>query len=221
MNIKRKLSLQVIAGFMASLLFVTAVNLFNQNLLMQLSLSVRMVLMPLIYWSIAVIPLLIMILTGDKPSDYGFIRKNIFRQIIVGGVIGIVMSLFLTLLPILFGKGEWVDNGHHYQYLWQFIFAFFYFIFAVGLVEEFIFRGFVYCKVNLITGSKMASLLVSSLLFGLFHFFGGNLLQMLMTAVIGVIFCLCREKIKNCTLLSLMIAHGVYDAMITVWTSIL
>ena len=42
-----------------------------------------------------------------------------------------------------------------------------------------------------------------------------------MTAGIGALFCLCRIKIKNCSTLSLVIAHGVYDAMITVWANVL
>jgi uncharacterized membrane protein YjjP (DUF1212 family) len=37
-------------------------------------------------------------------------------------------------------------------------------------------------------------------------------------AFIGALFCLFRLKIKNCSLLSLIIAHGIYDALIVVWT---
>lgn len=42
-----------------------------------------------------------------------------------------------------------------------------------------------------------------------------------MTAILGLIFCVFREKIKGCTLLLLITAHGVYDAMIVLWVSIL
>jgi hypothetical protein len=51
--------------------------------------------------------------------------------------------------------------------------------------------------------------------------FNGNLFQVFMTAGIGALFCFCRLKIKNCSTLSLVIAHGVYDAMITVWANAL
>ncbi|HOA32639.1 MAG TPA: CPBP family glutamic-type intramembrane protease, partial [Clostridia bacterium] len=61
----------------------------------------------------------------------------------------------------------------------------------------------------------------SSLLFGLFHIFNGNIVQVIMTSFLGVLFCLFREKIKGCTLLSLIIAHGSYNAMIVLWVSVL
>ncbi len=44
-----------------------------------------------------------------------------------------------------------------------------------------------------------------------------NPLQMLFTAFLGVIFCLCKRYLKHCSTLSLIIAHGVYDALITVF----
>ena len=41
-----------------------------------------------------------------------------------------------------------------------------------------------------------------------------------MMMLLGVVLCLCRLKIRHCTLLSLVIAHGVYDALISVFASI-
>lgn len=49
---------------------------------------------------------------------------------------------------------------------------------------------------------------------------GGNIVQIISTGILGAIFCICRVKIKNCTLLSVIIAHGVYDALITVWLNV-
>ena len=53
------------------------------------------------------------------------------------------------------------------------------------------------------------------------HIFSGNIMQLALTTVIGALFCFFRLKIKNCTTLSLIICHGVYDAMISVWASTL
>ncbi len=153
--------------------------------------------------------------------EYGFCKDKIQSQVIVGIFIGIAMSVVLTLIPHLFGFGEFVDNGNRYKYLWQFIYEFFYCIFAVGFVEEFVFRGFVYKKIKLISKKDMIAIIGSSVLFGTFHLFNGSIIQMLMTTGIGVFFCLCRLKIKNCSTLSLIIGHGVYDALITVWASAL
>lgn len=91
----------------------------------------------------------------------------------------------------------------------------------MGFAEEFIFRGFVYEKIKSISQKDMIAIIGSSVLFGVFHLFSGNILQMIMTACIGVIFCFCRLKVKNCSTLSLIIGHGVYDALITVWASAL
>ena len=95
------------------------------------------------------------------------------------------------------------------------------FIFAVGFAEEFVFRGYIYKKILNISGKETAAVIVSSVLFGLFHIFRGSIVQVITTAFIGAFFCLCRAKIKGCTIVSLIIAHGIYDALITVWTAVL
>lgn len=211
----------LIAGFLGAMLGLCGVVAFNQFVLMWLPLGLRMVSMVFIYWSIALIPIIVMLVNKDKLVDYGFsIDKKKF-QVIAGILIGVAMSFILTLIPHLFGLGEYVDNGKRYQYLWQFIYEFFYCIVAVGFVEEFVFRGFVYEKIKSISQKDMTAMIGSSVLFGVFHLFSGNIVQMIMTACIGAFFCFCRSKVKNCSTLSLMIGHGVYDALITVWASAL
>ena len=117
--------------------------------------------------------------------------------------------------------GDYVDNGHRYSSLWQFVFEFAYCIFAVAFAEEFVFRGFIFKRILEIGGRESVAVIGSSVLFGIFHLFGENVLQMFMTAVLGVLFCLFRSKIRSCSLLSLILAHGIYDALITVWSSVL
>ena len=162
-----------------------------------------------------------MIVNKDKFVDYGFCKSKIGLQIFVGVLVGIAMSFILTLIPHLAGFGEFVDSGKRYKYLWQFIYEFFYCIFAIAFVEEFVFRGFLYEKIKRIGQKDMIAIIGSSVLFGIFHLFSGNIVQMFMTACIGVFFCFCRLKVKNCSTLSLIIGHGIYDALITVWASTL
>ncbi len=218
---KKKEWICLIVGFLGAMLGLYGVVAFNQFVLMSLPLGLRMVSMLLIYWLIALIPIIVMLVNKDKLVDYGFSKDKKKFQIIVGILIGVAMSFILTLIPHLFGFGEYVDSGKRYKYLWQFIYEFFYCIFAVGFVEEFIFRGFVYKKIKSISQKDMIAIVVSSVLFGVFHLFSGNIIQMIMTACIGTFFCFCRLKVKNCSTLSLIIGHGVYDALITVWASIL
>ena len=218
---KKKECICLIVGFFGAILGLYGVVSFNQFVLMSLPLGLRMISMIFVYWLIALIPIIVVFVNKDKLVDYGFSKDKMKFQIIVGVFIGIAMSVILTLIPHLFGFGEYVDSGKRYQFLWQFIYEFFYCIFAVGFVEEFVFRGFVYKKIKDISQKDMIAIIASSMLFGLFHLFSGNIIQMLMTACIGVFFCFCRLKVKNCSTLSLIIAHGVYDALITVLASVL
>lgn len=216
MTDRKKTILHLIIGTAGAYACLLAVNLLNQIIVASCSIGWRMVLMIAAYWLIAVIPLILMISAKNKPADYGFSKEKIGLQIVLGIIIGLCMSFVLTLIPIFAGKGDWVDNGHNYTKLWQFIYDFVYFITAVGFTEEFVFRGFIFSKAKKLGGSTTA-VIVSSVLFGLFHFLSGNVIQLFTTGFIGVILCLCREKIKGCTLLSVILAHGIYDALITVW----
>lgn len=211
----------LLVGFLGAMLGLYGVVSFNQFVLMSLPLGVRMISMPAIYWLIAVIPIIVMFVNKDKFVDYGFSKSKIVLQILAGVFVGTAMSLMLTLAPHLLGFGAYVDNGKRYQYLWQFVYEFFYCIVAIGLVEEFVFRGFIYDKIKNISQKEVIAIIGSSVLFGVFHLFSGNLIQMVMTACVGVIWCFCRLKVKNCSTLSLIIAHGIYDALITVWASTL
>lgn len=218
---KKKECISLIVGLLGAMLGTYGVVAFNRFVRLSLPLVLRMVSMPIVYWLIALIPIIVMFVNKDKLVEYGFCKYKIQSQIIVGIFIGIAMSVVLTLIPHLFGFGEFVDSGSRYKYLWQFIYEFLYCIFAVGFVEEFVFRGFVYKKIKFISQKDMIAIIGSSVFFGAFHLFSGNIIQMLMTTCIGVFFCFCRLKIKNCSTLSLIIGHGVYDALITVWASIL
>lgn len=218
---KKKEIISLIIGFVGTMAGLYGVVSFNRFVLMSLPIGIRMVCMILTYWLIALIPAIVMIVNKDKLTDYGFSKEKIGMQIIVGILIGTVMSVLLTLIPHLIGFGEFVDSGKRYKYLWQFIYEFFYCIFAIGLVEEFVFRGFIFEKIKRVAGKDIIAVIISSVFFGVFHFFSGNLVQMVMTACIGAFFCFCRLKIKNCSTLSLLIGHGIYDALITVFASAL
>ena len=218
---RRKEWIGFLAGTSGAFLGLFGVTLFNQAVLLTLPLWVRMVSMIVSYWLIAFIPVLILVLDKeDSFTNYGFAQDRIGRQITIGIFIGLAMSFLLTVAPHIFGFGEYVDSGKRYRFLWQFTFEFVYCIVAVGFVEEFVFRGFIYGKIKEISQKDTVAVIGSSVLFGAFHLFGGHIVQMLMTACIGAFFCFCRLKIKNCSVLSLIIAHGIYDALISVWASI-
>ena len=191
--------------------------MFNRYVVMLIPLIPRMAVVILSYWVIAAAPIAVMIASKDKLSDLGFAKEKIGLQILIGVVLGIGMSLVLTLVPHLAGFGSYVDNGNRYGYFWQFIFEFVYCTASVAAVEELCFRGFVFSKIKKISEKEIVAILVSSALFGLFHIATLNIIQIVMTTLFGIFWCICRKYIKNCTTLSLIVCHGIYDALITVW----
>lgn len=88
---------------------------------------------------------------------------------------------------------------------------------SVGAVEEYIFRGFLVKRLEKLISSQWAVIGISSLFFGLFHVMSGDVLQILITGLIGAFYCLCHKKLPHCSLLSLVIAHGLYDWLIDLW----
>ena len=208
-------------GFVGIMAGCFCVNVFNRYVLISLPLAARMISMIAVYWLIALVPIIIMACNKTKLSALGFSKEDLFAQVIVGVAIAAVTSVVFTLIPHVAGFGDWVDNGRRYKFLWQFLYEFIQCIIAIGAVEEYVFRGFLYAMLKDIFGKEWVSVLISSVLFGLFHIFGGSIVQIFMTMCIGVLWCLLKLKIKHCSLLSLIIAHGIYDALITVWASFL
>lgn len=213
--------LHLLIGYPGVLLGTYGVVAFNRFVLGSLPLGGRMIGAIAVYWLIAAVPLLLLLLQRETLSDYGFCGDRIGRQILTGIILGFAMSLVLTLLPHLLGFGAYVDSGKRYRFVWQFAYEFVFCIFAVGFAEKLVFRGILYGKLRAICPGEGLAVLVSSVLFGAFHLFGGDPVQMIVTGCIGALLCFCRMKIRNCSVVSLAIAHGIYDALITVWASLL
>ncbi|MCD7782901.1 MAG: CPBP family intramembrane metalloprotease [Firmicutes bacterium] len=205
----------IVIGFIGTMMMFLGLNIFNAYVLMSISFHLRMIAAFVTYWVVAIVPIIIMIARKEKLSQYGFSKSNIVKQVITGVLLGLVFSIIFTLIPHLAGFGDFVNSGKTYQQLWQFAYEFVYCVLAVSLTEEFIFRGFLYYKIEKISNTATA-VIVSSIMFGLAHIFSGNIFQVFGTSVLGLLFCLCRNKIKNVSTLSLVVLHGVYDALIVV-----
>ena len=217
---KKKIILQVaiaICGVFAALFGITQFNLY---LLRTFSLPWRMVLMIVTQWLLFLVPGILMLLGKERIQILGFTKEKIPKQILIGVMLAMAMSAVLTVLPILLGLKNFVGSTS-YTHAWQFAYQFVYAILGVALAEELVFRGYLYHKLTKINDSKWFAIVISSIVFGLFHIFIGNVIQVIFTAMIGFIYCLFREKVKGCTLLSLIIAHGMYDAMIVLWVACL
>ena len=93
-------------GIFSALFGVVA---FNRYVVMLIPLIPRMITVIVSYWIVAAVPILVMIFSKDKVSDLGFTKEKIGFQILIGVLLGIGMSLVLTLVPHLAGFGDYVD----------------------------------------------------------------------------------------------------------------
>jgi len=218
-NKKKELYLLILA-ICGVFLTLFGVILFNTYLLKNFSLHLRVVLSFAMQWLLFLAPGFLMLVRKERIQDLGFTKEELGKQILIGLSIAFIMSAFLTVIPILLGFRQMVGSTNFTQ-AWQFIYEFFYKICGVALVEELIFRGYIFNKLMIIKNNKGLAIIISSILFGLFHIFNGDFLQILITTLIGIVYCLCRERIKNCTILSLIVAHGVYGASIVLCVGLL
>lgn len=212
--------IQLFIAICGTFVAVFVLYMFNKHLLMSFSLPLRMILMIVTQWLLFLVPGILMIVSKENLGDIGFSKEKIPLQVGIGILLAFFLSLVLTIFPIMLGFKDLVGSTSYTQ-TWKFVYQFIYTIFGVALAEELIFRGYIFKRLVEIKDSKWFAIIFSSVLFGLFHIFNGNINQVFMAAILGLIFCIFREKVKGCTLLSLIIAHGVYDAMIVLWVSIL
>ena len=95
--------------------------------------------------------------------------------------------------------------------------AVFYIVF-VGPVEELIFRGYVQeTLVEILPKNKWLGAVIAAALFGLWHIINGSFVQVLFTFAIGLFIGLMKYFVKNCTLISVSLGHGIYDFMNIIW----
>ena len=154
----------------------------------------------------AAVALVAMKITGIR-ADVD--RRNL-KQFGIGALIALSLSLVLAFLPALCGYSL---VGGHKPFTWfSLIYNFLYCFLMIGPVEELIFRVYVQeTMISFFKKSPVVGVVLSALLFGLFHLINGSLIQVLFTFGIGLVFGLCKYKIKNCKYLGVSFGHGLYD----------
>lgn len=220
MKNRTKNILLLLMAVIAEFAVLIGLILFQQNILMNFSLPIRAILIIVVQWALLIVPVVFMLWKKMHLKDIGFNDKYIIKQILTGLAIAVVMSLAFTVVPILLGFKDFVGNAT-YTKPWQFVYQFVYMTIGVALAEEVFYRGFLFKYLLDLNDSKWFAIIISSLIFGLSHIFNGNIIQVYTTFLLGIFFCLCREKIKNCSLLSLIIAHGFHNSLITLLVALL
>ena len=169
-------------------------------------------------WFYLLVPICFMKIEHITLNDIGITRNKLPVQVIWGLLIGSIEAIVVVGLTVLLGFKEQLGQPL-YENGWLYIIYFFYTIFAVGLFEEIFFRGYIYKKLSDIKEKKWFAITISSLIFGMCHFVGGssfvqNIPQVLVATIVGLFYCVLREKIKDFSLVSLIFMHGIYDFLI-------
>ena len=135
--------------------------------------------------------------------------KNV-RQYIIGIVIALVLSLCIAFIPAMCGYSL---VGGHTDFSWfGIIYNFLNYILIIGPVEELVFREYIQeTMVSFFGKYKYAGVVITSLIFGLWHWINGPFIQVMFTFGIGLVFGTCKFLIKDCKYPGLALGHGLYD----------
>lgn len=148
----------------------------------------------------------------DMIVDVDFKNK---RQYLIGAIIALSLSVIIAVIPALCGFSL---VGEHTDFSWfDLIYSFLFYLLIIGPVEEFVFRVYLQDTfVSFFEKHKWLGVVVAAFLFGLWHIINGNIVQVLFTFGIGLVFGFAKYKIKDCSYVSVAFGHGLYDFLNTI-----
>lgn len=220
MKQKTKTIIEILIVYLI-LLAMPALSLVNRLITQDriFSLLLSMLLYVLIL-AVVIIPCKIQ---HKKISEYwGISKQKLLPQICTALIpFAITVSVFV-LLPLLLGVDKRMILSAKYTDIGEISLRILFFMVFVGPVEELVFRGYLFGKLKEITQKDFAVCLITALMFGFWHFPSSlSLLNVFCTFVIGLVFAAAKVKLKNCTLLSLCLAHGLHDTVILILSCLL
>lgn len=166
---------------------------------------------------IAIILFVNFILEKGNASSLGFQKEKVIKQIKIGLFLAMFLISVFVLIPLLFGINKTDLLPHKAKNIGIMIYEVMHRLFFVGVGEELIFRGYLYTKFKNLTKSGVTTVIITSILFGFWHIIlSGSIAQVIVTTIIGLLFGFARLKIKDCSITSVSIAHGLYDALLAV-----
>lgn len=198
---------------------VSAVTFFGAQLLTPIKTKwIKCALNCAVYAVMAVCALVGMKLSGMSIKEQLNFRG--VRQYLWGVAAFAFLSLTVAVIPILFGRS--FIGGHFEPPVGDIIYYGAFYIIFVGPVEELIFRGYMQeLLVDILPKHKWLGAVIASAIFGLWHIINGSFIQVLFTFAIGLVFGLSKYFIKNCTLISVSLGHGLYDFFNIIWRILL
>lgn len=223
MNIKSKLSIELLCMLLAMFLIVFLfANSFPFVFSSDVSIPIK-ILFELSPYVLMIV--LVMAVSKFKKrslsASLGLKKGHVAKQFFIAAIIFLITISFIVI-PLLSGADK--NNVLNFKASSQIIF--FYYIVKdmvfVGMGEEIVWRGYFYERLIKLTGSGTWAAVLSSILFGLWYYPNGqDIMQVVMTTILGLIYGFARLKVKNCSVLATGIAHGLHDSVIMVLSYLL
>lgn len=146
-----------------------------------------------------------------------FSTSHAARQLLAALVLLAVSLAFTLALAALgfrmFGEGQTTPVLFLYAALRSFLLA--------GFGEELVWRGYVLGSLRRNLRSDVAAVALSSVLFGLWHYPGGqDVLQVGVTMLFGALWGTARIRIRHCSTFATGTAHGLHDLALLVLASL-
>lgn len=182
----------------------------------------KMIMRPLFYISLVGVPFIVCRIMKSFIGTLGFKKGELLKQVLVGIELFLVLAFFITIAVFTLGENKGILLGTKEKGIGIIIYYIVFDMLFVGMGEEMLFRGYLMERFRTLTDSETRAVVISALMFGIWHFPNGqDFLQVILTALIGAIFGLAMFKIKNCSTLSVGIAHGLHDVYILILSCIL
>lgn len=136
--------------------------------------------------------------------DFGLFTDHLFKQILIGLVVGFILVVLLQGLSFLEASPNLYD-----------IFS----MMLVGFSEELLFRGFLFTMIYELSGSRLKVVFIPSIVFGIWHFpVGQSIDQVIGTTIIRLIYSGMRSLYfrtdKEIGIIPLSIFHWMHNIFI-------
>jgi membrane protease YdiL (CAAX protease family) len=216
MKTKQKVELLI------AVIFTFLVVLVAPSILKPLSDTGRMIAKPIIYLLLVGMPLIISRLLRNPIGNLGFKRENLLKQILTGVGIFIVVGAVYAAAVFALGDNKTILLDTKKEGALEIAYGVASVILLAGFGEEILFRGYFLGRFQTLVKSGVGAVVITALMFGIWHFPGGqDFLQVIIVSVLGFIYGFSMLKMKNCTTLSVAIAHGLHDTLILILSCIL
>lgn len=138
------------------------------------------------------------------------------KQYFWGVAVFIPLSVILTVIPmVIVGRNV---AGHISPSIEDVVYYFIRYLIFVGPVEELVFRKYLQdVLVDILPGWKWLGAVMAAVIFGVWHLVNGSPEQAVYSTATGMLWGLSKYFAKNCTLISVALAHGLYDLFIFIF----